>query len=337
MNTNNPISLYACGGTATNIAKKLHRDNTNSQNGAGFGVISTFYIDTSSSNVTEEVANSGSFFRISGTEAEPINGSGMVRKANHKAISRAIPEILHSFKPGVLNIVLHSASGGSGSVIGPELVSELLNNNEAVIVITVGSTTCVKEITNTQDTIASYQSISSKRGKPVMVSYLENGIKPMRVNDDMARLQILLLAAIWSGENFGLDDSDLYNFINYNHPAPQYPAMLTSLSFLFAEERDVQPAKGEAVAAILTMVKDGEDADPGMTVGYHTFGQFSEAASDVITCATPITLRATQGTFTNTLSWLKSKLTSVQENIRANQAVGFNVDTGSAEDSGIVL
>lgn len=116
MSTNNPISLYACGGTATNIAKKLHRDNSGANNGAGFGVISTFYIDTSESNVTKEVSESGSFFHISGTEAEPINGSGMVRKANHKAIARCIPEILHTFKPGVLNIVLHSASGGKLSV-----------------------------------------------------------------------------------------------------------------------------------------------------------------------------------------------------------------------------
>lgn len=333
MSNHSTVCLFACGGAAANIAKKIHQPNTDEAQ-PGFARLHTFYVDTSLSNVPNGVQDN--FFHITGTSSDVIDGSGMVRRTNHAAISKSIPEILHRFKPGNLNIILHSASGGSGSVIGPELVSELLANNESVIVITIGATTCEKELRNTIDTIASYQNISSKRSKPVLVSYLENGRKSMKENDAIVCLHVLLLAAIWSGENHGLDSADLRNFINYNVPAPKYQPMLTALN-IYPEGEMPTYGKGRAVASVLTMIREGESPDPGMLVGYHTFGQLSKDASDAITIPSPIQLHSVQGYFSDVVDSLCAKVAEVDELYRVNPVSAIKIDSNLGEESGIVL
>lgn len=329
----NSVSIYACGGTGINIAKNI--DLVGDTSVPGFADRNVFYIDTSTSNISKEIEESDAFYRVTGTEQEPINGSGMVRRANHKAINRAVPEILKQMRPGTLNIVLHSGSGGSGSVIGPELVSELMNRNQAVVVITVGSSSCIKEITNTADTIKSYQSIAKLRAKPVMLSYHMNERSMSEVNSHVC-LEILFLMAIWSGENFALDTADLFNFLNYTVPAPNYPPALTSLEFCFGDDRMKPAAKGESIAAILTIVREGEEPYPGLKVGYHTFGTLSEAASNAINVDTPAALRAVQGVFVPIVSQLDAELAALQEDHRAAPTQELVVSS-PVEDSGIVL
>lgn len=104
------LVLYCAGGSAINIAKTFHQPSSGGQAEPGFASIQTVYIDTSRSNIPDNIKEG--FFLIQGTTGAPVDGSGKVRDTNYKAVSLAMPEILHRHKPGSINVVLHSASGG---------------------------------------------------------------------------------------------------------------------------------------------------------------------------------------------------------------------------------
>src|ERR1700690_3688627 len=123
------VRLYGCGGLGSNIVK----DYIGRQPAPGFATPLTSFIDTSRSNLAG-IANQDDIFVLEGTD-----GSGKVRKENHAQISAAVKQILLKQAPEDFNIVIFSASGGSGSVIGPLLVSELLSRGHAVVVLTAGS------------------------------------------------------------------------------------------------------------------------------------------------------------------------------------------------------
>lgn len=204
-----------------------------------------------------------------------------------------------------------------------------------MIVIMVGSTTCRQEILNTINTIKSYQGAATSRQKPINAIYLENGKKTMQENDAVARMNILLMAALWSGENHGMDSRDLHNFLNYTNVG-NYPAALSGLR-IYTKGDQAVVEKGRAVSSVLSMVREGEDPDPGMIVGYHSFGQFSQAASDAVKMPTPVHLHTVQGYFTNIVDGLQVKLDEVDELHRVNTVNTLNLKDVSTDDIGMVL
>lgn len=225
----------------------------------------------------------------------------------------------------------------SGSVIGPVLVSELLARNESVIVIMIGSTTCEKEIRNSIDTIMSYQGISNTRGKAVVAHYFENSKQtPMAENDSIIRVNCLILAATWSGENLGLDSKDLDNFLNYERVSKYQPS-LTGLKITSSIMPPAILSKGQAVSSVISLIREGEDADPGMVVGYHSFGTVSEAASEAISIPTPLHLHTVQGYFTDVVAALQEKLAHAEELYRVNPVASLNISGANVRDDGMVL
>lgn len=328
------LKLYCAGGASLNIGRSFHHSIAGSGNEPGFANMKVVYIDTSRSNFPADF--NAEFYQIEGDGENKIDGSGKVRDTNYPAVAKAMPDILHRHKPEDINVVMHSASGGSGSVIGPVLVSELLAQSKAVVVIMIGSTTCEQEIRNTIKTIYSYQGISQSRGRPVVATYLENSeTSTMSQNDSLARISVLLLASVWSGQNQGLDSKDLDNFLNYDRVS-KYPAALTGLK-IYSGKEHAKVEKGQAVSSVVSLIREGEDANPGMVVGYHSFGIISAAASDVIEMPSPIHLHTVQGYYTDVVARLQAKLTAAEEMYRVNPVNSLNISGLAVESNGICL
>lgn len=330
------VRLYLCGGTGVNIGAALFQPKTapKMEDDAGFANLNFTYIDTSRSNANAHRGES--FYLIEGDASTPIDGAGKVRSVVYKAAARAVPDILSRHPPEDLNIVIHSGSGGSGSIVAPLLVAELLSQSKDVVVIMIGSTTCEKEISNTIDTINSYQGVSQTQKKPVVAIYLENSReKPMSVNNALTHVNTLLLAAVWSGENHGLDRQDLDHFLYYDKVTGYKPG-LTGLGINSADAAIDLP-KGQVVSGMITLVREGQDPDPGVMVGYHSFGTMSPSASTAIQIKSPIHLHTIQGYFTDIVAGLKTKLAEVRESYRTNPVSDLSIDGLTMEDNGIVL
>lgn len=297
MQKTNTVRVYACGGSATNILGDMYQEFKKGDSQPGFAKVGVAFVDTSHSNMPRGAEED--FFFV-----EPIvepgqrkrEGSGKDRGRNIQAAVQAAPRILQKHKPGDLNIIIHSTSGGSGSAIGPVLLDELYKTDDHdVVVIVVGSTTSKREMYNTIRTLQGYQNAVKTHERSVHLIYFENSKETnMSFNDTAARLRILQLLAFWSGENHGLDDADLDNFLNFSKVS-EYPPALTALQFFVGQ--DVVVDDKFPVPAILTMTAKEIDPNPGMTVGYHSYGEIKDEARRFFDCDLPIHLAVVSGWF----------------------------------------
>jgi len=216
------IRLYCCGGAGINIGS--HFEN-GSQNEPGFANIKLTYVDTSKSNLAREGLSKDSVYLLEG-----VDGSGKVRTENHAEISRNVRNVLQQFKPSFFNVVLFSGSGGSGSVFGPLIVSELLQQGQAVTVIMIGSDDSAISANNTIKTIKSLDAIADRSGLPVVCYYRQNYPETKRSEIDAdCHYVISTLAVLCSKQNAELDTQDVVNWVQYTKPtsAPARFAKLT--------------------------------------------------------------------------------------------------------------
>ncbi len=258
----NTIQIYFCGGTGINLGKQLlGLHNKQEENAAN---MSLAFIDTSASNLKDVNQNELVYL------IDDVNGSGKERSQNGELIMRASPDVLNRFKPRDFNIVVCSAGGGSGSVFGPAITSELLKQGKSVVVILVGVADTTKEAKNTVKTLQSFENIASVTGKPVPCMYLQNNHNDMtRAKvDEECLLRIKSLRLLLSGVNDELDTADLQNMFNYVKTTG-YPSKLISLDLVIGK---LSVSNDLKVVAVSTLCEKGGDPSTGITVAYQATG-----------------------------------------------------------------
>ena len=300
--TSKTINVYGCGGCGINIVSTFLRHNGKKE--FGFAEFKTFFLDTSRANHVAE-NDAATTYLIEG-----LDGSGKKRDSNYRIISEKAKEMLHRFKPGDINIVVHSASGGSGSVIGPTLVSELLSREVPTIVIMIGSSDSRIEAMNTVNTLKSYEVIAQKREMPVISIYYENTKATPRGEVD-ARIQVLvvLLSAIFSGQNRELDTADLNNFLNY----PRVTSFSPKLSYLDFFTGKIEVGKNQTVISVVTLTDSTTDSSPNIDVEYQAVGFIGDKAKDAVKLGLPIHMTAISGFFHDTIARLNERIASIDE------------------------
>ena len=294
------LNLYCAGGSAINLGRSFNQYR--GQSNDGYADINTYFIDTSRSNMDPDVPEAATFL-FDGVDGK--GGSGKVRNANYPEIAERSPEILHKFKPSAVNVVLHSASGGSGSAIGPVLVSEMLARGEMVIVLMVGSTSSKKEIENTVNTFKSYESISAKRGAPVVAYYRENSTDMSRGEvDKQIQLALVLLATLFSGQNRELDMADLRNFINYQK-VTSYAPHLVCLDFF---SKEIKLEAGENLLTVASLTNQSAPTELSIPTEYQAVGFLPETMKDAIKLDLPVHACVLSGHFNTAMKRLENKL-----------------------------
>jgi hypothetical protein len=326
MLSDNKVTVYAVGGCGINIVTPLMKVAAKTD---GYADLTFGMVDTSHSNLPE-AGFENSFIHV-GSRRELTDGSGKVRKTNAQAAKQAVSDILNRWEPGDLSVVVHSGSGGSGSVIGNVLVSELISRKKTVAVILVGSRTSVKEVDNTRDTILSYQKVAVANQRAVICHYLDNAARSMAENNDRARIMILFLSALWSGVNKGLDRKDLDNFVNYQDVSNYEPGVV--IYDLFSGSMDnLDLGEDTAVSTVVSLIKPGEDPSPGIMVPYHSYGELAESMVGRMKIDTPIHLYTLQGAFPVILE-------SLEKSVAAHRtpAKVATIDVSSVSDDDLII
>lgn len=246
--------LYACGGCGTNLGQLLDSDH-----------VGTCYIDTSRSNRTDQLGDDVCHF------LEDADGSGKNRRENYEPIVREVGVILDRFEPTDFNIVLFSASGGSGSIIGPLIMKDLLERAYPVVAVVVGADDSAIAVTNTTNTLKSLESISAVAGQPVIMAYHENtaGVTRQMIDDEVLFV-LESLSELTSQNNQELDTADLTNWVQYQKVAPSVQPQLSALSIFDTRQEAASQIEPIAVASLYN--DPGKDTAFGnpfyATVGY---------------------------------------------------------------------
>lgn len=241
MSEKNKVAIFSVGGCGINIGSKLAQAHLNEE---GFATPALYYVDTSDANLRRTSIEMDQVFLFEG-----VDGSGKVRAENHAVISKNILKILQQFQPTQFNIIISSASGGSGAIIANSLAVELRKRGEQVVMILVGTTGSHIEIDNTLKSLKSLDALAEKINKPVVVHYLQNPTDaPRQVVDDQAIQAIVSLLALFSGQHRELDTADLKNWLNHTRLDPQ----LVSLQFPTGSEQYSQAGEVITVATLAT-------------------------------------------------------------------------------------
>lgn len=324
--TKGKVRLYCCGGAGTNIGSmlELHRNTKET----GFAEVEITYIDTSRSNMKEEI-NSANCFILEG-----LDGSGKIRAENYEPISESIKAILHKFKPADLNIVISSGSGGSGSVIGPLITSELLANGAPVISMLVGSSDTRLDINNTLKTIKSYEAIAIKRNAPVVAYYAQNsGDTPRATVDKEIKSTIVSLCMLFSRQNRELDTKDLFNWLHFDRTTT-YPVQLASLSIT----TDTDALDIGNLISVATLAKDGDNTTIADLPEYQCVGYLPEGINNNASASSPLHFITSDGLFSSIASGLNNVLKELE---RAQEArpkrAGILSGNDKETDTGMVL
>ncbi len=315
----NTISVYACGGTGINLATKVlacHSSVT------GFPDTEINLIDTSESNLDKERSKGKGIYLIPG-----LDGSGKNRKFGHENAVPHVNKILVQFKPKDFSIVIFSTSGGSGSILGPLLIKELLERNENVVAFCIGSVESGKETENTLKTIASLQGISKNLNKSIVAKfYLNDNDNTRNMVDRQVENDYRALTIMLSGLNEGLDDQDIHNFLNYSKVVDVKP-QLVDLLFFTRDDKCKEPSGFTAIAVANLLVSTDDkllllDQPYGCT-GYMPSG-LTDAYADG--------LKPMFFILTNAL--MKTRLETYMEVMKAYEAAKDRLDTVSSVDIG---
>jgi hypothetical protein len=263
------VRLYGCGGLGTNIVKAY----IDRPPAPGFATPLVSFIDTSRSNLAG-ITNEDSIYVLDKTA-----GSGKVRKENHAQISAAVKQILLKQAPEDFNIVVFSASGGSGSVIGPLLAKELAARGHSVVVLLAGSSESTITAQNTLNTIKSLAAISKQVDTPIVMYYRHNGGDCTRsVVDGQINLAISSLCYLTSRQNDELDTKDVANWLRFNH-STSVPAQLAMLDIFYNPE-DVKVIKDPITIASLYSDRDQKHLEEPIPE-YPCTGYFTTAIEGV--------------------------------------------------------
>jgi hypothetical protein len=320
------LTLYSCGGGGINLGSYFE----NAEVRDGQAAIDVTYVDTSLSNLHNGLD------RKRAAIIEGVDGSGKVRKENASAISESIKKLLLDHPPGDLSVVVYTGIGGTGSVAGILIHSELLARGEQVISVIIGGEESAMATDNTVDTLKSLDAISQKRGKNVVFAYQHNDPDTTRAEVDAhVHTTIAALAVLASRQNDELDTRDIHNWINFSEiDRLDFEPALVRLR-VFDHESAVEGANDYDVISVATLMSSPSVSPPGWHPDYSATGYCDLKA---------ITGEEQEGLhylLTHDVDKIYNYIAQVQAKIQerksARKGVQRYAEKGEADDNGLVL
>lgn len=262
--SNRPIGnvrIYGCGGGGVNIGKNYLEPG----HSGDLANINVAFVDTSDSNLEDRLLDRTFLF-------PDLDGSGAIRSSNANEIAKHVPDILRKFTPGDVNIVIFTLAGGTGSVAGPLILKELLEQGHMAVGIVIGAKQSMRNAENTIASIKTLDHIAQVTGKPVVLHMGFNGDRTVsdKKVDDEAHLMISALSVLCSRRNHGLDTADLRSFFDFTKSTDAKSQIARLQLTDDADRFDKLMNKGGIAAAYL--MRQENDPAPSLLVPYCTFG-----------------------------------------------------------------
>lgn len=198
------VSLFACGGAGINIATRLLAD---AQNRVSRSIESFVCYDASVANRV------GGYKHVILASGE---GGGSMRDENSDEIYRSINNITESdFPIGDVTIVCFSLSGGTGSVAGPLIISEIRRRGGIAIAAVVGDSSSMNTAENTEDTVSTLVNITESGEIYLPTILVSNETESGRSSADLKLIaQMRSLITILTSPTYEIDRNDRRHWLD---------------------------------------------------------------------------------------------------------------------------
>lgn len=258
--SNNTVTIYGAGGAGIDILSKLMLSDLSE-----VANVQEAYVDGSRSNLrSQSKIDEDKWYFLEG-----VDGAGKIRKTNYDITDRSISDILFKLKPSEMNILIFSASGGSGSVIGPKIADALYAQGKAVLIFLVGSTESSNTTENTLKTISSIRNFAVKRNSFANVFFESNGNNTR--NNEVDAIFVASIRAVldlYSGNHHGIDSADVLTWAKPTVGANVAPGI--GLIDISADREDI--AEITAPISVAELYGDNKTNLGTISADYNTFG-----------------------------------------------------------------
>lgn len=270
MNDRSTIAIYGVGGAGINNVLDINIPS----DAAGFPNAIKYIADISDRNLRGVADDKfAAKYLLPG-----VDGSGKNRVFTHSIAVAHIDKLLLTLKPKDVNVVIFSASGGSGSVLGPLIIEELLRRDIPVIGFCIITSASKEETINSFGTIGTLQNIATKMvKKPIVVNFHENTETCNReMVNDIIHASIRALASLLSGQNEELDKRDIENWLRPDRLSVQYPPQVFDLYIHAAPGNTIMADTTAVSVASLLLSKRSIEYMGGQS--YNTVGYLPDSA-----------------------------------------------------------
>lgn len=320
MQSEKTVSIYGCGGAGVNILQTYSAGTIRDL----AGKVTPVYVDTSRSNLRDGTPEEQVFL------LDNVDGSGKIRRENGEAISKVIKNMLHEHTPGEFNIVLFSASGGSGSVFGPLIVAELLARDIPVVPLVIGTDESIICAKNTLNTLKSLEGVSARQNKTVCTYYEHFTRKDTRAEADASIIHAMaMLTLVGAGDVKELDSSDIFNWLQYDRVSNLEP----TLAMLGAEVDPKEVDELPDVVSVLSIRKSPNEPTYQSIVPYNADGYMDIPMDDVDN----VFLAVTASGIDRVVERIVGTVKSMEEDEGSRVKRGRIFDVSEADDNGMVL
>lgn len=255
------VRFYSAGGTGINLLRR-YRENQPLERREIYADERYSYIDTSMANL-RNVSLENVFI------LEGVDGSGSDRRRNAEAIQKAVPSILIAHPPADMNVVIFSASGGTGSVAGPLLLEAILAEGKSAVCLVIGTHESTRQTDNVINTLQGMELAVNRLNRPIIMHYAENDpLKTFGENDIRPQFVMGALSVLCSGRNGHIDSADVANLFDFHRVTHRTPSL--AIIDVFAREEDLKD-RSQALGYI-SLLKTEDEVAPRIAVEYSKTG-----------------------------------------------------------------
>lgn len=262
------VCLIACGGLGANILGKLLVSGIENE----IPNMDYRVIDGTDANVRDFKGDESKLLI-----ADHIKGAGKIRRKSAKLYLDYIAENIHQIPEADLYILIASASGGSGSVIFPEVNRLLMSKGKNTVNVVLSTDDSREDVKNTYNTLTGLANNVKQLNRPIHFM-LEESSSGTRTELDLALMgHIVDIATICGVNHKGLDENDVNSWLDYQQHGIE--PQLTMVE-RFDDSSSLEQLNG-SVITILSLLTDQDNSVPKVGAVFNTDGITTVTEKDV--------------------------------------------------------
>lgn len=228
----------------------------------------------------------------------------------------------------------------SGSVLGPVIVRELMDREAPTIVLAIADQSSYKYTYNSMQTLKSYESYAKSGKYPIIMGYFFNTDSKSRKEVDKYIINTISdLRCLFSNQNIGLDEQDLFHWLRYDRVTNDYPNQLASFTIINDGDNLDPKWYGKAIS-VATLATEDQPTDYAEIVDYHVEGVIPEAlSSQMKEFAKPVHFVISDGVFDRIVDEMSDHLGKLEKE-KESRVVRKSLvtkDDVPDEDTGLIL